>query len=273
MRHTTEFKSVSAFGRFIETAKSAKNAGKSAKNENKDANWDNDLGFQGAVNMAMKGGLWAEGAKEMRAAHVQTSKALASAQCPALEYSVTGHTLDVPEFLAGNPTHWIDANDDDDDGKPIISIGVSVARWHAITFKQIMNRGAAILSIVDSLEEQGNRVELWAVADMGEDSPQCTKILLKASDAPWSPASCAFGLCHSAFSRRLCFRFMEVTPEIVGESRSGYGWGGGNPCDDLFDVYFRGMGIRNAEGWDTPEDAVKTALEQYQGIYSEGEWR
>ena len=256
-----EFKSIAAMARYVQGAQSLVQYPASTEHD-QGPDWTLGWSFEDSVACALAGGRWEQGASKLKAAHVHTNKALKEACIPSQDYDVTGHTLDVGEYLVGNPEHWLAAGDDDTGALPIISVGVSTSRVHYIDGNHVVNRGAAILSCVDNLEAQGYRVELWAVHAV-KSHGQATnyRTLIKSAEQPWSPSAAAFGMCHPAFSRRCMFRVMEAQ-EGVGKMGGGYGAGwDGAEVSESYDVWVPSM--KNESAHRSPSEALKSVMSNF----------
>jgi hypothetical protein len=112
--------------------------------------------------------------------------------------------------------------------KPVLSIGLSLGIYWGVTFKQRVNMGAAMLSIVDELERSGYRCEvvaLWrASATNNSDYSKYVNIEynLKAAVDRWNPAAMAFAIAHPAAQRRLTWRIAETQKQWQNAIDHGY---------------------------------------------------
>jgi len=217
--------------------------------------------------MLNRGGYWPEGARNLLEATVKTNTALSNRQAALADFDVTGHSLDVGEYLAGNPCCWEAAGDEEAETKPVVSIGVNCCTSANVPASTIMNRGAAVLSYVDALEAAGFRVELWSCfAATGGGVEADIRTLVKAAGETWSPAAVAFSICHPAWLRRVMFRHYETDPEHMPMINGGsYGrvteshlYDSDGKVDGI-DVYLPGMmGGGDASRYSTPEKAIDT---------------
>lgn len=207
-------------------------------------------------------------------------------------HDVAGYTPDVVEHLIGSPTPML--NLEDDSGlalatRPIVKIGICTSlactcgsygcRVSEIEPSIFYNRGAAIISLVDYLESQGQRCEVWSLyrgdyqsywgwdednisgkGDMPDYDSFSFEIKLKNASDPWNPSTVVFPLTNTAWIRRINFRLIEI-PECMEHYTSRTGELGnryyGNlnykkAPDDLedWDVYFAPVGYRDGENSD-----------------------
>lgn len=197
--------------------------------------WDLHQGFDAAVDMASKGGAWPKGSEGMMDSHIEMA-AIKEGRVDAEDYEVVGHTLDIDAYLNGQPDCFINEGDEDDARLPVITIGVQIGRQANVDSKSILLRGAAVLSVIDSLESQGHRVELTAMwSNENEGGIVDFRTCIKSAEQTWSPSAVAFALCHPSFSRRLMFRVAE-TFKSLRDFTGGYGRGCNGPSID-FDVW------------------------------------
>jgi hypothetical protein len=204
--------------------------------------WDGGLGFDGAMNMAADGGYWEEGAAMMMEATSEAIELKREGAAPEFEWGVTGARLDVDEYLSGSPECWEYV--EEDNTAPVISIGVQLYTPGGNPMSTYVNRGAALLSVIDDLEAQGVRVELWGCVSgihrRGRDVAIDMRVCLKRAEEAWSPSSIAFGLCHPAMSRRLGFSVVEGFANMKRYCATGHSLDFDNdrPIDSEFDVWF-----------------------------------
>ena len=247
---------------FVETVASGKPLRGSCSISNKaDARWDMGLGFNGAVALGRTGG-WAEGAAMIRQGMFELASDNARALGGTTELAVVGARPCVPAYLAGSPASMWRHTDENEGTRRVLRVGVHVGRSAYVTAEEILNRGVAVLSLIDDIEASGVRVELWAVwrqakTSAAPDSHQCD-IMIKGAGDTWNPEAAAFALCHPAFSRRLCFRSMEMPG---GGNIPGYGLNTRTSYPDDFDVYVPRMTY--SYGFKTRKQAFATVAKLY----------
>lgn len=238
-----EFDSISAVAAFARNNDRHAACNNSSETNLATEDWDLGIGYEGAVKMASKGGYWPEGAADMMESHTDMATLKSEGRVPTFDYDVTGHVLDVGEFLSGSPECFISEGDEDVERKPVISFGVQVGRSGMVDARSVVYRGAAILSIIDDLENQGYRVEVWAIWAQSPRGGYGTdfRVLAKAAEDQWSPHSIAFALCHPCMNRRLLWRVAETNPLLADLTREGYSTGvsfGSETAKD-FNVFFK----------------------------------
>jgi len=112
-------------------------------------------------------------------------------------YDVAGGTLDVPLYLSGVPEHFAQITyQHGKDLKLVFSPEVHLSS----DCEALYMRGAAILSLVSSLEQQGNRIEVWVGWDNSVGGEQYeSRILVKKTNQRLNLVSLAAPFCDRAF--------------------------------------------------------------------------
>jgi len=151
----------------------------------------------------------------------------------------------------------------------LIKMAVHVGKQHSVTQAETFNRGNAVLSVIDALQNAGFAVELHSCWRNRQSTRVSANIdtLIKASDAAYDPASIAFSLCNDAFQRRLVWRLIDSladTPksEHYSEaSKLAETMGNGRAADfSDFDIHYGYMLI--GEHWETRASALKYIADQ-----------
>lgn len=255
------FPSVSALGRWIEATPRANGAMEASRTNSPSTRWDFNLGLTGALDMAKAGGRWADGVRKLAQARIAVDAITGKASRSEQIRSTVGHTVDVPAFLAGQPCSMI-TEDPDEEGKRTVKcvrIGVCALVSASVTGEQLFNRGAALLSAIDTLEDQGIRVELVSVIPhVAGGVWRRSEVTLKAPEDAWTPAAVAFGLCHPAFSRRVGFAVVERDP-VGGATVTNNGYGSGSEIPQMdggCDVWFPYLHTYTQDQCSTPEGAL-----------------
>lgn len=151
------------------------------------------------------------------------------------KYETTGDILDVGTFLTGKPECWLEP--DMVDNRKVYKIIVNSSYSAKINQKDIINRGIAIISLVDLLQEEGHIVELEVVETVRNimDKPEF-KIRFEVGTSPLDIDKLFFMIANPAFLRRIIFAICEV----YFNSRNCYNYG--SPIDITIDeqntIYF-----------------------------------
>ena len=167
---------------------------------------------------------WKEGTSKMQ--DVLGAARMASNESTVQTYSVAGYAPSVPRFLGGAPDCMRAHGKGYSAARPVISFFVNCAYLHYIDNSAIINRGAALASIVDALSIAGYNVEVIAAMGVrcnGASSDTfALTVPIKKPDAHLDIEKLVFYIACPAFLRRLGFRFIENshTARDVG---AGYG--------------------------------------------------
>lgn len=183
--------------------------------------WDFGLGWERTQELARKG--WSEGAQNLSsklAVHMPNNEHIDS-----WRYDVAGELPDIGRYLAGDPVH-MRRHGHPKGHRPIISLFIN--NWITCMIKadQMANYGAALVAIVDQLENMGRRVELLggtiAQSNVRRDVMMSATWKVKAAEDPLDLATVAFAVAHPAASRRFGWSLWETT---AAPKDSGYGFG------------------------------------------------
>lgn len=224
MDNHLEFNSLHEFASFLKATPRAKGAGNASTSTSKSQSWDLGIGLDGALDMALEGRSWEEGVTQMVKGIAHAEALRKPNAIPALSHGVTGFRPDVPEYLAGNPECMIGYADEQmPAAKPVVSICNTIYSA-ACTAEGMVNRGVALMSLVDALEADGQRCEVyWEYQIAGAPGDTSFKVCIKQASEAWTPASAAFAIAHPAMGRRLGFAFFEKFKSANNATNGGYG--------------------------------------------------
>ena len=228
-KNQIRFNSICELGEHVENLMETKNIrlfGNSSTDRYSDTG-GLDLGE--AVAMAKNGGHWQEGADLMPRVHVAHERLNGQPiLAPSLVNNVQGFACNVPNYLNGLPDAMMDFQDDLQ-GEKLIKVAVHVGRVWSADQSQIMNRGAAIMAVLDQLSREGYSIELtalWRNTGAGGKHTASVETVIKHGCDHWAPESVAFALCHAAFQRRLCWRVVESMHDSAAKiTNQNYGNG------------------------------------------------
>lgn len=179
----------------------------SSQTQSRDS-WHGTPDFQTAVAMALRLG-WPEGRDLM------TESLIAISPKPqpfrSLELSVAGAFPIIPAFCAGSPESMvIDPGADMRHQNPVVQIDYCNGGLADIQPRSMMLRGAAVLSLADSLEHKGFSTEINLIAHTRMTS--CwfkTSICVKCAGEDLDIDRMAFALAHPSVHRRLRLALIE----------------------------------------------------------------
>ena len=201
------------------------------------------------------------------ASRVEIIEANAERVTSQYEKQETGILFDVAEVLEGTPECWL--NFTEEPVRDVVKIYVDVAMSAAATDECKLNRGAAIISLVDQLSESGKIVELYAT--MSSDvvvGELYTYIQCRLNTQPLDMDQLGFLFSHISSTRRL---FWAVREQLTKDSRvSDLVLPAMYPNDHVADgIFFPGLGYESLHKFSTLERAVEEVQKEY-SLYVKG---
>lgn len=199
---------------------------------------ENVFYLQDAIDIAAdKGGYWPEGAEGLATVSIDADTATMALK-RALKLGVIGTIPNIPAFLAGHPENMISVSQDPKP-KKFLKLGVHIGGSAYTSQATRLNRGKAIMAIVDALETEGYSVEVWGLwrnkSSYGPSVSASVEVCLKQASAVWNNHTAAFALANTSFQRRLVWRYIESSPSY--KIAPAFGNGKSAPHDD-FDLWF-----------------------------------
>ena len=154
-------------------------------------------------------------------------KYIKMSRCKGKQFnSYVGYAPDVKAYLEGNPLSMLDKQNPK---RKHIDIYYNAAILGEVSSREIFNRGAITLCLVEILENMGFSVDLNIFTMSScDDQIHYAKFNLKKNSEKMNIQKLYFPLCHPSFLRRLVFNLREKTPDITSDWHSGYG----RTCDD-----------------------------------------
>jgi hypothetical protein len=236
--------------------------------------------FAEALDLARKG--WPEGAEAARRFAGQFGAVAASNVLrPEIGYAVCGDTIDMGRYLMGEPECFMEWRESEVSaaGAKVLKVAINISISSAIPADAIMRRGAAMIALVDLLEQAGRRCEVWvasATCSNGEHYREFA-VRLKEAGQPLETDRLAFAMCHPSMERRLERGLSEtVIPVKMRDAYDFTSGGAGKPCPlrhTAGDVVMPEARYRDANGaidptWLTDESCIAKvlALLEAQGI-------
>ena len=145
---------------------------------------------------------------------------------PAWSHAVSGAMPDMPVYMSGEPEHMLMQEGDESRGTmPVVSIVVNIVAAACIKQRAIRRRGAALVALVHSIEQAGQRVELIAASRNGLRSNKGNAasylVTVKEAGEAVDLDRVAFALAHPSMLRRIEFRLNEIT---LPRLERGYGY-------------------------------------------------
>jgi hypothetical protein len=232
-------------------------------NPGTETGWSGTKSWDQAIDMALYSG-WPEGRNLLI-----NSLAIVSPKpepYKSIAYDVAGAFPMVPLYLTGEPAHMMNFPEFESvASNPIVRIDYNISVSGSVSPKSIMLRGAAVLSLCNTLENKGYSCEIriFDICSSGNDTFRYS-IVFKRAGEPLDLDRAAFALAHPSTLRRFGFALQEQIPEHEKTMNTGYG----HPIHQRYDSDLRSIFLHSTLfGYqETPESArkaVELAAEQY----------
>jgi hypothetical protein len=237
---------------FYEFAEQTKGFRSHAKEEK---SWFGTADFNEARTLARTG--WDYGRAELEAA-IQNIPATDPVE-HGYSWDVVGEAFDMGTYLSGEPEHWLTPMFEP--RRRIVRIVMNVFASGRVEASTLMNRGAAVLSLIKSLQEKGDIVNLTWIStgnDVSGDGGRNYRIHCEMSTSPFDMDSIAF-IGHPSFFRRYVFAAQEV---MAGQREcGGYGYPTDPEIEDNGDgtlIYMpcSSRGPNGFQNFETPQAAA-----------------
>lgn len=215
------------------------------------------ISWEDAMALARDGGYWAEGAAQIVQGVADASALRENMPDPVISNDVAGFMPDVPTYLAGQPDsmYAMQAGDMATVQLPTVSIGIGTFSW-AVDSHAVMNRGIAILSLIDAVEAIGYRCSLDYVGDnTGIGGLKKIRTVLKRPQDHWNAGQVAFAIAHAGMLRRLTVACLERDPDNIERTQGGYGRGDDGYIEE-YSLAFPYM--TSNKGYETLAEALRT---------------
>lgn len=215
------FDSYGEFVRFGEQGPSKRNSGRqSARKDESDPSWDMGVGYDGAVKLAESG--WREAADTIQstADKVAEKVGVCLAEQFETEFGVTGVSVDVGRAMSGEPECMVQpVLVERPRAVPMVSVVIESGVAAGIDGDLYLQRGAAVLALLEVLRQLGIPAEVWLSTDNSENSIHLVPLV--KSNQPIDVDELAFVLAHPAAHRRVVFAAREAEP--LAKCPEGYG--------------------------------------------------
>ena len=233
------------------------------------AAWSGTDTFVEAADMALRTG-WPEGRQLLEDALIEVKRDFDSYN--TLEFSVAGAFPMVPNYCAGDPECMVvDPGASLRNQKPIIRIDYNNWIHAGVSTKAMMLRGAAVISLANSLEAQGFSTELRIVGatkgrglDFFDNEGSKTwsySITFKRAGEELDLDRAAYAIAHPSCMRRLAFALLEQHPDLKSQMSPGYGRPTySNPRENSTSIYIPGADSAG-ETADSARNAVREAAQ------------
>lgn len=189
---------------------------KCASKDTTQAEWFGSASLAEAISLAEQG---VPALREQLFATVIRQKMEAA---PVWDVAPVGVFPCIPAYAAGIAEDMFMPNDDGmTAAKPVVRLYMNVSAGAHTKTEQIMNRGAAIVNLIDTIEGDGlRRVELVAVCNSRNTESSgrnLFSVVVKRSDEHIDWGRVSYALAHPSFLRRLMFRVQEIVSTAYDE--------------------------------------------------------
>lgn len=184
-------------------------------------------------------------------------------------WDVSGGEVDIDRYIQGVPENMIEY-----ETVPVSSVGKVVTLCAsgcysgALSAKNVLRRGAAIVGLALALEKSGHACELWLDMSTGRRDRMGhrieTRVLVKGAHDTVDPARIAFAYAHPAMLRKLAFGDWLAAPQATKRAVNIPGSFGCPvaPKQDLPDGTIYLPELRTADDVEEPEAFILDTLDK-----------
>lgn len=141
-----------------------------------------------------------------------------------MTYDVAGAYPCAPMAAAGEMACMVDFQPELRSARPIIKLLVPFVYSGGCPHNIIINRGVALLTLIDAIEAAGQRCEIDIIWASGSPVEFVLRVCVKSPEEPLDLDRLAFVLAHPSMLRRLGFAFIDKSEG--GPRGPGYGFPG-----------------------------------------------
>lgn len=174
--------------------------------------------FEEAMNFARNG--WEEGRKKLIESNKQYEFYRKMERTPGDTVDMVGAFPIVPLYCADDPCHMAIVKEDIKNKQKVITFYVDISAPCGISSNTLLNRGAAVHSVVNELETLGFSCDIIMTTSYESSSGRSnelmrTEVPVKTAGYGIEPDRLAFALIHPSFFRRVGFAIIEKANEKV----------------------------------------------------------
>lgn len=164
--------------------------------------------WETAVDLAKNG--WPEGCEHMTQIMAESTPTTGRPR-PGIEMDTVGVRFSPAHYYAGDADNMMNFVPRPSRRSPVVTLHYMCSMAKTITADTRIRRGAALMSLIDAIEDTGTSVNLsMNYKVIGEESALSTlEITLKTAGQPLDTDRLIFALAHPAFYRRLLWRWRE----------------------------------------------------------------
>lgn len=260
-REIQEFENVSEWLAFIKEHPHSK---RGASDRPLEHGFNRASSLDEAMMLAEQG--WREGMEHVQKLSLRISEEIVKVlHTSEVVHDVTGDQLDIGRHVAGEPEEFMSFVPAEIEQHPkVLHVVSSIGALVGVSASSMIERGAAVVAMIDALESHGKRVVLDCVSPI-ERLPgiRLTRIRVKEADAPVQLANLVFLLAHPDSLRRLVFACREQAVGAHTCERNGYGSSRDLTGDETGDIY-----IKSLYGGETGVTGYVLAQLSEQGVYA-----
>ena len=259
--HTTKTNHIEWFDSLADMAAFAA-ANPAPRSSNKgDNDWSKSASLKDACALAVHGWSEVRPQVDVLADNLQDRINSVLSDHYVVQHDVTGADVNIGLFMAGEPECMMHfATEPQARMGRVVKVLVNGCTPWTVKADSIMKRGAAVITLVNTLHLMGVGVELWWESSIKGDGKlkYSTAVKLHDSSQALDIDNVMFALAHPSMLRRLTFSVQEQSPTSV-EQHVGGGYGSPVDCGlttmQDFDVVVERLShnddptVRNGMGW------------------------
>jgi hypothetical protein len=198
-------------------------------------------------------------------------------------FDVSGSFVDMGRYLSGDPENMMDC-------LPVptmktgrvLKVAVPICYSHTVPAKTVLNRGIAVMAMVEAFSILQHPMEVWAVMGIHGSKPGVGAVRLnynikvQDADQPVNMGRLMYWLAHPTVLRQLCFAVEETEESNVQRwFNIGASYGHGSYAIDLEDmspihvdnaIILPELDYQNCRLWDSEEKTVDWIVSQFDRI-------
>lgn len=229
--------------------------------------WDLGADYEKAMRLAKEG--WSEGAEMVNTA--LQAIVPSTGREARWGWGQQGGSVSVGRYLTGHPKCMRNRRKKQMGAAPVLHLVVNTVASCMVRADQMANFGAALVGLVDRLENMGRRVHLDVVHAIKLHDIRNSRDVrfsggwnIKRASEPVDLSQVAFAVAHPVAFRRIGFALMERAPKET--QTTGYGYCCDAIPEDVPDFTEGTMIIdgvnHEPRRCNTPKDALRLAIEQ-----------
>ena len=196
-----------------------------------------------------------------RAAMESVAVKVTSEREPVWDVAPVGAFPCIPAYAANIPEDMFVATDDAPPvSQPIVRIAVNMSASANIQAQSIINRGAALVALIDRIQLSGRRVELIAIKHgYSRNDKFVWSVTVKRPEEPVDMDRIGLAFATPIMLRRFFFRVMEFTVPMVV-----YGYGSSSHFKDECNEFHLTIPVISGDEYATPELANRTVQQLWE---------